>query len=101
LRDPLDTLVANLDTDGSDLVIVDAERLGERTHSTWRSADTPFGPGRLDFLLVPDAAAEVVGSFVFGTEDLDWETLQRAGLESDLSERLSDHLPVVADLRFR
>jgi endonuclease/exonuclease/phosphatase family metal-dependent hydrolase len=100
-RDPLDTLIAHLDTDDSDLMMVDAKRLGERTHSTWRSADTPFAPGRLDFILVPDAAAEVVGSFVFGTEDLGRETLQRLGLEPELSERLSDHLPVVADLRFR
>lgn len=99
-RRPLFALVRGLDVDDSDLLPVDAERLGERTLATWRNPNDLFTPGRLDFLLVPDAASDVVSSFVFATDDLDEATLARLGLERALSTRLSDHLPTVADLRF-
>ena len=97
---PLGTLIEGLDTDGSDLHPVDARRLGERTYATWRNAEGLFAPGRLDFLLVPDAAVEVDNAFVFATEDLNRETLNRLGL-AQAESRVSDHLPVVADLRIR
>jgi len=97
---PLFSLVRSFDVDGSDLVPVDAVRLGERSLATWRNPRDPFAPGRLDFILIPDAIMTAANSFVFGTEDLDDATLEGLGLEPDMSERLSDHLPVVADLRF-
>jgi endonuclease/exonuclease/phosphatase family metal-dependent hydrolase len=100
-REPLLTLAQGLDVDGSELTPVDAPRLGERTYVTWRNAEGLFAPGRLDFLLVPDAAATVTNSFVFGTEDLDPATLQRLSLERELSASLSDHLVVTVDLAFR
>ena len=100
-RDPLVALITGLDVDRSDLTTVDAERLGERTLTTWRNPQGIFAPGRLDFLLIPDAAVSVANSFVFTSEDLDGETLDRLGLERDLSVSISDHLVVVADLRLR
>jgi endonuclease/exonuclease/phosphatase family metal-dependent hydrolase len=99
-RKPLSTLVQGLDTDGSDLRPVDAVRLGEGTLATWRNPEAPFAPGRLDFLLVPAGAVEVVDAFVFTTEDLSPDALRSLGLEVTDS-RVSDHLPVVADLRLR
>jgi hypothetical protein len=90
--------VRGLDVDGSDLDPVDAERLGERTYATWRNPQDRYAPGRLDLLLVPEALLEVVDAFVFGTEDLDDETLQGLGLDGDLMRGLSDHLVTVADL---
>ena len=99
-RAPLFALLRGLDTDGSDLLAVDAERLGERTLATWRNPRDLFAPGRLDFLLVPDAAVSVANAFVFATEDLDPTTLESLGLERDLMRGLSDHLVVVADLVF-
>lgn len=97
-RAPLFQLTRGLDVDGSDLAPVDAERLGERTLSTWRNPGDVFAPGRLDFLLVPDGAVSVANSFVFATEDLHETTLTRLGLEADLMLELSDHLVLVADL---
>jgi hypothetical protein len=99
-RTPLFALARRLDADGSDLVPVDAVRLGERTLATWRNPRDLFAPGRLDFLLVPDAAMTVANSFVFTTEDLDDATLLRLGLDRESGSRISDHLAVVADLRF-
>jgi hypothetical protein len=97
-RTPLFQLLRQLDVDGSDLVPVDAVRLGERTLATWRNERDPFAPGRLDFLLVPDAVVTIANSFVFATEDLDDTTLSTLGLERELMAGLSDHLVVVADL---
>ena len=98
--EPLQALIRGLDRDGSDLSPVDAQRLGERTYTTWRDTQGLFAPGRLDFLLVPDMGTTITNSFVFTTEDLNDEALARLGLEPDLSARLSDHLIVTADLRF-
>ena len=100
-REPLLALIQGLDVDGSDLTPVDAPRIGERTLVTWRNPGAPFAPGRLDFLLIPDASATVTNSFVFGTEDLDPETLRRLALERELSASLADHLVVAVDLAFR
>lgn len=99
-RRPLFALVDALDGDGSDLVPADAQRLGERTYATWRNPRNPFYPGRLDFVLIPDALVSVVDAFVFTTEDLDEETLTELGLERGLAASLSDHLMVVTDLEF-
>lgn len=97
---PLTALVEGLDVDGSDLVPANALRLGERTYATWRNPEGLFAPGRLDFLLIPDAVLEVVDAFVFTAEDLGLDALGSLGLSVDDS-RVSDHLPVVADLRLR
>jgi endonuclease/exonuclease/phosphatase family metal-dependent hydrolase len=99
-RRPLFALSRGLDVDGSDLLAAEAERLGERTLATWRSPDNLFLPGRLDYVLFPDAAASSVNSFVLATEDLGDRTLERLGLERGLMRSLSDHLIVVVDLLF-
>lgn len=98
--DPLVTIGRGLDT-GADLATVEALRLGERTLVTWRNPEQPFGPGRLDYLMLPASVLEVVNSFVFATDDLDSATLEALRLEPLLSSQLSDHLVVVADLRQR
>ena len=85
----------------SPLEPVDAERLGERTLTTWRSPGAPFAAGRLDYLLVPTRHFEVSNAFAFTTEDLPAPVLERLALEADLSLRLSDHLVLVADVRPR
>jgi hypothetical protein len=100
-RTPMRLLSTRLYADETRLEPVEAVRLGERTLSTWRDADQPFLPGRLDFLLVPPTRLDVANAFVFATEDLSDDLLAVLGLERDLSERLSDHLVVVADVRVR
>lgn len=49
-------------------------------------------------MLVSDASITVANAFVFALEDFEDAALADLGLEGDLSRRLSDHLPVVADL---
>jgi len=100
-RAPLFALVRGLDVDGSDLIAVDAERLGERSLTTWRNPEDIFSPGRLDYVLISDAGLTVTNAFVFTTEDLDDATLDRLGLARELSLQLSDHLISVVDIQPR
>jgi hypothetical protein len=104
-RTPLDVLTQIPGATGpraaDPLEPVDAERLGERTLTTWQSPGAPFAPGRLDYLLVPARDLSVANAFVFATGDLPVEVLARLGLEAGLSAELSDHLVLVADLTTR
>ncbi len=99
---PVAELMRGLDVDGSDLHLADTPRLGEATWATWRNPSAAlFGPGRLDLTLYPDAALERTGGFVFASEDLTAPRAASLGLERDDSQRASDHLIVVTDLRAR
>jgi len=100
-RAPLRALTVGLPSGDEVLEALRAERLGERTLSTWTNPGAPFAPGRLDFILVSPSSIEVQNAFVFATDDQSASVLQRLGLERDLSVQLSDHLIVVADVRLR
>lgn len=97
-RDPLLRLARTLDADGTDLTPVSAPLLGDATHITWSDPASPFPPGRLDWLLVGDARASIVNSFVLDTARLTDAALARMGLDRGDSSA-SDHRPVVVDLR--
>jgi hypothetical protein len=100
-RVPMRLLSTRLYSDETVLSPVDAERIGERTLTTWRDARQPFLPGRLDFLLLPSTKLAVENAFVFATEDLGDDLLGTLGLERELSASIADHLVVVADVRVR
>lgn len=100
-RPPLDLARAGLDADGSDLAVAQPQILGESAFTTWRDADTTFLPGRLDYILYGDAAAEAVNAFVLDTARLTDEALARCGLDREDTAGASDHRPVVVDLRPR
>jgi len=99
---PVAEMMRGLDVDGGDLRLADNARLGEATWTTWRNPDVAmFTPGRLDLTLYPDAALERTGGFVFASEDLTDAMAASLGLERGDSQRASDHLIVVTDLRPR
>lgn len=97
---PLEVLSVGLDRDGSELEVVEAYGLGEGSQLTWRDPESAFTPGRLDYVLAGEAGVEIVQSFVLDTERLTDRALARIGLDRQDS-RVSDHLPVVVDLRVR
>jgi Endonuclease/Exonuclease/phosphatase family len=101
-RDPLDVLQRGLDVDRSALTAVPALQLDGRSNATWRAlfGGSQFTPGRLDWLLYSDSALELLGSFAFDAADLspDWLAQHRLVATDSLA---SDHLPVVADFRWR
>jgi exonuclease III len=96
-RPPIDLLRAGIDSDGTDLNTVDAHVLGDNALYTWKNAAGSFTPGRLDWLLYPDAALATANTFVLDTRRLAVESLSTMGLEK-ADSAASDHLPLVADL---
>jgi endonuclease/exonuclease/phosphatase family metal-dependent hydrolase len=102
-RDPLDIAARGLDVDGSALAAAYAPQLDGRSADTWRSRTGagPFPPGRLDWILYSDSTLELLGAFAFDSDDVALQWLTAHGLRRDDSIRTSDHLPVVADFRWR
>lgn len=96
-RAPLDVLRAGLDG-GRDLTVADAVTYGDLAYATWHDAATPFGPGRLDYLVYSASNAKVVHAFVLDTTRLTDGALARMGLDRDDTLKASDHMPVVVDL---
>jgi len=98
-REPLDTVALGNDLDGSDLIDLAPVVWGGSTTSTWRDREQYFPPGRLDFILVSDSTTTPTRSFAFDSALLSDSALSGMGLQrTDTS--VSDHLPVVADLRW-
>jgi endonuclease/exonuclease/phosphatase family metal-dependent hydrolase len=97
---PLGALAQGLDAGGGDLAVAQPVDLGDPAMLTWRDPKTPFPPGRLDYVLVGNAGAEVVDAFVLDTSKLSDAALARMGLDRG-DAGASDHLPVVVDLRPR
>ncbi|MBL1216303.1 MAG: hypothetical protein D8M59_02280 [Planctomycetes bacterium] len=97
-RAPLDAIMRAEDLDGSDLLDVAPNVLGDQINTTWRSSNEPFLPGRLDFALVSDSTLPVLSSFVFDTHLLPTDLAAAMCVESDDTTQASDHLPIVVDL---
>jgi hypothetical protein len=100
-RTPLDLMARGLDPDGSDLAVVPALSFDGSNGDTWRQANGRFPPGRLDWMLHSASTLELLRAFVFDTAALTPAWLAVHGLRTDDSALASDHLPVVADLRWR
>jgi endonuclease/exonuclease/phosphatase family metal-dependent hydrolase len=102
-RAPLDVAAWALDLDRSALTAVDALKLDGLSKDTWRQpgGGGRFPPGRLDWLLYSDTSLEVVRAFVLDTADLSQRWLDAHNLRAGDSAAISDHLPIVADFRWR
>ena len=71
---------------------------------TWRNDNSPFDPGRLDYIIYSDSALDVGNQFVLNTVDMSAAELAATGLQQfditvDLVGDVYDHLPVVVDFR--
>jgi endonuclease/exonuclease/phosphatase family metal-dependent hydrolase len=101
-RDPLDVLRRGLDAGGASLEPVRALDLHGLTDATWRNVGgRGFPPGRLDWMLYSQSTLDVLNAFVFDSALLSSAALQRYSLNTDDSRQSSDHLPVVADFRWK
>ena len=98
---PLEILETGLDVDGSSLVVAAPRQLDGRSNATWSDVEQPFVPGRLDYLLYGDRSLEEAGSFVLQAADVDERWRAEHGFAADATEAVSDHFPVVLDLRWR
>lgn len=95
-RGPLEILRAGLASNGGDLAPAPTSVIGDSAMYTWRNDNSSFGPGRLDWFLTGDA--RVAQSFSLDTRLINPEQLALWGLNQDDSA-VSDHLPVVVDLK--
>ena len=93
-RAPLETL-----TVGSGLRSLELRHPNAPFVFTWRDDDSRFGPGQLDFVLI-SSNLEADRAFALATDTLPPDILSRWGLRSRDAATASDHLPLVADLRF-
>ena len=82
----------------TDLAIIDAYQLDGLCNMTWEDGDTPFAPGRLDYMLYTDATLEAARSFIYDSRDLSEHWLKFYGLDAADTAKASDHLPLVADM---
>jgi exonuclease III len=101
-RGPLDTLQGPGIDNAAPWSVARALQLDGRTSDTWRSlsASSQFPPARMDWLLFSGSDFEQLGGFTFDTEDLSPFWLTQHALNASDS-RASDHLPIVADFRWR
>jgi endonuclease/exonuclease/phosphatase family metal-dependent hydrolase len=87
------------DWDGGDLLDTNPRQTGAPLHSTWIDTTSAFPPGRLDYAFVTDSALEVVHEFILNTAALSEAERSAHGLEAGDTGTMSDHLPVVVDLK--
>jgi endonuclease/exonuclease/phosphatase family metal-dependent hydrolase len=98
--EPLGAISAGLDSDGSDLSIIEARGLATPAMYTWTEPTSSFLPGRLDYVAFADARLEVERAFVFDPARLDAPS--RAALNLQPTDAAaSDHRPIVVDFRAR
>lgn len=100
-REPIERMRVSLDVDHSELEIASPFQLDGRSNATWADSDQPYVPGRLDYVLFSDSSLEVVRSFVFDAHDLPESLGKQLGIDSEMTARASDHLPVVVDCRWK
>ena len=96
-QQPLSALRAGLDLDGSSLSVAEPQVLRTSETYTWRDPTTPFGPGRLDWLVYSAATVRVRQAFVLDTSRLAPAALVGHDLLAGDTGH-SDHLPVVLDI---
>ena len=70
--------------------------IGDTAIYTWRDDNGYFGPGRLDWFVTGES--RVAQAFALDTRLIDPDRLAMWGLYPDDSA-VSDHLPVVVDLK--
>jgi hypothetical protein len=96
----LDIAAKGLDK-GQPLLRARALQLDGLTDATWANPDEPFVPGRLDHILYSASSLQLLKAFVFDSSDLSGRWLAYNGLSAEDSRGASDHLPVVADFRWK
>lgn len=86
-----------LDWDGSDLTDQICRQTDKRMAYTWRNDQSPYPPGRLDFMIYSDKVMNAEKSFSLQTEVMSADRLALYNLNANDTGGASDHFPVVTD----
>ena len=95
-RRPLEVLRKGLGSAGEDLNIAAMPVSGDRAWYTWRRDRSRFAAGRLDYILF--SGGDGVASFALDAQLIPAISLASLGIEAG-DTSVSDHLPLVLDLR--
>jgi len=85
------------DWDDTDLEDIIAHQTDKRTAYTWRSDNSSFPPGRLDFQIYSNSVMSMEKAFVIQTEVMSPARLAQYGLGQFDTRNASDHLQKVTD----
>ena len=86
------------DWDDSPLTDLFSRQTHIRMGYTWRSDNSEYNPGKLDYILYTDSVLEPVKHFVLNTLAMSEEDLSFYNLNSEDTKNASDHLPRVMDI---
>ena len=86
------------DWDGSSMIELEARLSDRGMDYTWRNDGSDYMPGKLDYIIVSDAAVNVLRQYSLQTSDLSAARLEQYGLMSNDDLDASDHFIVIADL---
>jgi hypothetical protein len=98
---PLVILLGPYDPPHHGLLPAEAAHRDGRAVWTWDGRGTAFPSKPLDFQLFTPGSLELVAAVILDSNDLTPAELAAFGLEPGASRRISDHLPIVADYRWR
>jgi endonuclease/exonuclease/phosphatase family metal-dependent hydrolase len=98
-RMPIDQLQQATAPADRPLAILDLRHVVDRVTYTWREPNSPFVPGRLDYVFHGGTGLTPAGGFPFEPEEFAAAALAAMGIERQDAGLVSDHLPVIADFR--
>ncbi len=85
--------------DGSNFKDSDPIDAGYPADFTWYSANSPYSPGKLDYIIYSGSVLKKMNGYVLFTKGMNPDTLKAYGLKPDDSIDASDHIPVVTDFK--
>lgn len=88
------------DWDTTSLEDLHSYQTDKNTVYTWRSDNSSYVPGRLDFMIYSNSVMRIEKSFVLQTEIMPANRLLLYGLNQTDTRSASDHFPKVADITF-
>ena len=68
---------------------------------TWNDPESNYSPGRLDYVIYSDDVADILNKFVLFTPTIKEDELREHNLFTDDAVQVSDHFPVVVDIKLK
>ena len=79
------------------LLDINPKQINNNTHITWRDSESSYPPGRLDYVFFNQKGFSVSQSLVLETKNLTSKDLKKYDLTTKLTQKASDHLPIIVD----
>ncbi|PCJ66005.1 MAG: hypothetical protein COA58_07975 [Bacteroidetes bacterium] len=89
------------DWDNSGFTDANYIQTDKRMNYTWRSDNSSYPPGKLDFIIYSDAVMDLEKTFIVQTEVMPLARLQLYGWSDNTTGSASDHFPVVTDFALK